>query len=393
MQILLNDSFENSFPKQSRRLRLGVVGGGRIAKLQATAARLTNRWEIVAGAFSSNSTKVKMAAKDWMVSEDRSYSNFEEMAIKESKLEEGVDAVMVTTPNFLHYDNAKIFLENGIGVICDKPMTNQIEEAESLVTIAQKTKTPFTVSYVMSCFPMIRQAREIVGRGDIGEINQIHLEFLQDWMTSEKISQEDHVKWRLDPKKSGLTSCVGDIGTHIAHLSEFITGLKMTDVKAHFYVCGAPKKLEDTAFMFLKFNNNIPGTLIATRLAPGNRGGLRVRIFGSKGGIEWDLENSEYLKYNLFGKEDKIITRGYGSGVSKKIERLINTARGFPEGIIEAWGNLYTEFAIKVAAYLDKGTYGQISIDIPDALDGLKGVKFIHASYRSNEKNGEWQKV
>jgi len=248
----------------------------------------------------------------------------------------------------------------------------------------------FGVCYTMSCFPMIRQAREIVASGAIGKINQIHVEFMQDWMVPEDVVEADHVKWRLDPKKSGRTSCVGDIGTHAAHLASFVSGLRMTDLRADFHVCGAPKPLEDTAFMTTRYEGNVPGTLMCTRLAPGNRGGLRLRVFGSEGGIEWDLENSEQLKFNRFGEADRIISRGHGHGVSTATERLIRTARGFPEGIIEAWANLYTEFAIAVAARRDGVALPEDYLGFPSVVEGAEGVRFIDATVRSNESEGAW---
>lgn len=380
---------DGPFPRLSRRLRLGVVGGGRISGMQATAARLTDRWELVAGAFSSDPERARAAAADWYLPEDRCYASFAEMAASEAGRDDGVDAVMITTPNHLHFDCAEAFLEAGIDVLCDKPLTNEVAEAEALVALADKTGCVFGVSYVMSCFPMIRQAREIVAGGGIGRINQIHVEFMQDWMTPEDVAEAPHVKWRLDPTKSGKTSCVGDIGTHAAHLASFVSHLDLTDLRAEFHVCGAPKPLEDTFFAWTR-HGDVPGTLMATRLAPGNRGGLRLRIFGSEGGLEWDLEDCDRLKFNRFGEADRILSRGHGHGLSLATERLVRTARGFPEGIIEAWGNLYSEFAMAVAARKDGRDLPDEWLGMPRVVDGADGVRFIDACVRSNTKNGSW---
>ncbi len=382
--------FEGPFPRLSRRLRLGVVGGGRISTMQATAARLTDRWEVVAGAFSSDAKRAKAAADDWYLPEDRCYTSFKEFASQEATRSDGVDAVMITTPNHLHFSVAKAFLEVGIDVLCDKPLTNDVSEAEELIRLADSSGCVFGVSYTMSCFPMVRQAREIVAKGEIGNINQIHVEFLQDWMTPDDVADAPHVKWRLDPTKSGKTSCVGDIGTHAAHLAQFVSHLDLSDLRSEFHVCGAPKPLEDTAFMMTRYSGEVPGTLVCTRLAPGNRGGLRLRVFGSEGGLEWDLENAEQLKFNRFGEPDRIISRGHGHGVDPKVERLIRTARGFPEGIIEAWGVLYTEFALAVAARRDGRKVPDSWLGMPRVRDGVAGVKFIDASVRSNERGGDW---
>ena len=385
--------FDGPFPKLSRRLRLGVVGGGRIAGTQAIAARLSDRWDIVAGAFSSNPEKAKAAAAEWFLPEDRCYTSFAEMAQAEAAREDGVDAVMITTPNHMHHPAAKAFLEAGIDVLCDKPLTNEVAEADDLVALTRQTGCVFGVSYVMSCFPMVRQARELVAEGLLGEINQIHVEFMQDWMTPEDSGNAPHVQWRLDPAKSGKTSCVGDIGTHAIHMATFVSDLALTDLRAEFHVCGAPKPLEDTFFGWTRFDGSVPGTVMATRLAPGNRGGLRLRIFGSKGGLEWDLEQAEQLKLNIFGQPDQVLSRGHGHGNSKRTERFVRMGRGFPEGIIEAWANLYTEFAMAVAARKDGLHPPADWLGMPRVEDGARGVRFIDASVRSNEQGAAWVKV
>lgn len=382
--------YSGPFPRQNRRLRLGVIGGGRISQTQAMAARMTNRWEIVAGALSSDPERAKARGQEWHLTPDRSYSSFEELASTEAERPDGVDAVMITTPNHMHFPAAKACLEAGLDVLCDKPLTNDVAEADALVKLAADSGLVFGVCYTMSCYPMIRQAREIVASGVLGKLNQIHVEFMQDWMTPENSGDAPHVKWRLDPKISGPTSCVGDIGTHAAHLAQFVSGLEMTDVKAEFHVCGAPKPLEDTAFMMTRYEGSIPGTLMATRLAPGNRGGLRLRIYGSKGGLQWDMEDAERLKLNIFGQPDQVLTRGHGHGISSQTERFVRTGRGFPEGLIEAWANLYTEFALAVAARRDGKTPPSDWLGFPPVAKGAAGVRFVDAAVASNAGGGVW---
>lgn len=385
--------FNGAFPRLNRRLRLGVVGGGRISAMQAMAARLTDRWEVVAGAMSSDPDKAVARGAQWYLDPDRSYASFDEMARVEAARPDGVDAVMITTPNHLHYCAARAFLAAGIDVLCDKPLTNTVRDAEELEALTAKTGLVFGVGYAMSCFPMIRQAREIVTSCALGKINQIHVEFMQDWMVPDDVAEAPHVKWRLDPKISGPTSCVGDIGTHAAHLAGFVSGLALTDLRAEFHVCGAPKPLEDTVFMMTRYDGGVPGTLMATRLASGNRGGLRLRIFGAQGGIEWDLEKAEVLKFNRYGHADRILKRGQGHGISPATERLVRTARGFPEGIIEAWANLYTEFALAVAARRDGVRVPDGWLCFPGVADGTQGVRFIEAAVRSNSAGGAWEAV
>jgi predicted dehydrogenase len=383
-------TFAGPFPKLARRLRLGIVGGGRISVTQSSAARLSDYWEICAGALSSDPVKAKQKGQQWYLDEDRCYSSFSEMAEKESQREDGVDAVMITTPNHLHYDAAKAFLEVGIHVLCDKPLTNEIDQAMDLMRLTQQTGLVFGVSFVNTAFPMIRQAKAMVEKGYIGKINQVHVEFMQDWMMNEDISQAEHVKWRLDPKKSGSTSCTGDIGTHAQNLANFVTGLEMTDILAQMHVCGAPKQLEDTVIMMTKYDGAIPGTLMATRLASGNRGGLRLRVFGDQGGLEWDMEYPERLKYSKFGDADKVLTRGQGGELFPEVERLTRLARGFSEGALEAWANLYTEFALAVAAHKDGLDTPADWLQFPRVEAGAKGVRFSDATVESHNQNGAW---
>ena len=389
---LLPDGFQpdGSFPRLARRLRLGIVGGGRISVVQATAARMTDRWEIAAGALSSDPARSRARGKERFLPEHRCHSSFHGMARLESGYPDGVDAVMITTPNNMHFEAARAFLEAGIDVLCDKPLTNDVAEAELLVDLAARGGRVLAVGYVMSCFPMIRQARRMVAEGEIGRINQVHVEFMQDWMIPEDSGDAPHVRWRLDPDVSGPTSCVGDIGSHAAHLASFVSGLAMTDLRAEFHVCGTAKPLEDTVFMFTRYQGEVPGTLLATRLAPGNRGGLRLRVYGSEGGLEWDMEDSERLKFCRYGEADRIISRGHGHGVCAQVEQLVRTARGFPEGIIEAWANLYSEFAMAVAARRDGMELPANWLEYPDARQGAGGVRVIDASVRSHRSDGAW---
>ena len=385
-----NCDFQGPFPRLSRRLRLGVVGGGRISVTQAMAARLSDRWEVVAGALSSDAEKAKARGVEWYLAEERCYASYQEMASREAERPDGVDAVMITTPNHVHYAAARSFLDAGIAVLCDKPLTNDVSEAVDLVRLARGNGQVFAVGYTMASFPMVRQARELVRRGAIGKVAQIHVEFMQDWMIPDNIAEADHVKWRLDPAKSGSTSCTGDIGTHAQHLASFVSGLEMTHLRAEMHVCGAPKPLEDTVLMMTRFADEVPGTLMATRIAAGNRGGLRLRVYGREGGIEWDLEKPEVLKFNRYGEPDSVFSRGQGGGVDPSVERFVRLARGFSEGMIEAWGNLYTEFALAVAAHKDDVTPPGDWLSYPTVEEGAQGVRFIEAAVNSHKAGGTW---
>jgi len=383
-------NFEGAFPRLSRRLRIGIVGGGRISVTQAMAARLSDCWEVTAGALSSDPVLAKSRGAERYLPDDRCYSSYAEMAEEELKREDGIDAVMITTPNHVHFEVARTFLNAGIDVLCDKPLTNDYAEAEGLVRLIRETKQVFGVCYTMASFPMVRQAREMVKNGAIGKVCQIHVEFMQDWMMADGFDDAEHVKWRLDPAKSGATSCTGDIGTHAQHIASFVSGLELTHLRAEMHVCGTPKPLEDTVFMMTRYDSDVPGTLMATRIASGNRGGLRLRVFGSEGGLEWDLEHAEFLKFNKFGEADRVLSRGQGGGIDPRVDRSTRMARGFSEGIIEAWGNLYTEFAMAVAARKDGVTLPADWLNYPGVEEGAQGVRFIDASVESHKAGGAW---
>lgn len=382
--------FYGPFPRLSRRLRLGIVGGGRISITQAQAARLCDYWEITAGALSSDPAKSVKCGLQRFIAADRCYASFNEMAVEESQRPDGIDAVMITTPNHLHYEACSAFLKAGIDVLCDKPLTNTIADAEELVTQVSNSGLVFGVSHVMTSFAMTRQARMIVQNGGIGKINQIHAEFMQDWMIPADSANAPHVRWRLDPQKSGSTSCTGDIGVHAQHLASFVSGLSMSQLRAEMFVCGSPKPLEDTVMMMTRYEGNVPGTLIATRLAAGNRGGLRIRVYGSEGSVEWSLEHSEYLKHCRHGEPDRILSRGHGDGIHPGVERLVRVGRGFGEGIIEAWANLYTEFALAVAARRDRMKLPDDWLLYPRVEEGAASVRFIEAVVESHQNNGQW---
>ncbi len=381
---------DGPFPRLARRLRLGIVGGGRIAVMQAMAARLTGRWAITAGALSSDPVRAKAAAADWHLPASRCYTTYEAMAAAEAAHADGIDAVMITTPNHLHAPVARIFLDAGIDVLCDKPMTTHLPEAEDLVQRTEGTGCVLGVSYVMSCFPMIRQARAIVAEGGIGTVIQMHVEFLQDWLLPPEVQDAPHVQWRLDPARSGPTSCVGDIGTHAAHLATFVSGLPLTHLRAEFHVCAPPKPMEDTVFAWTRHSGSVPGTLMATRLAAGNRGGLRLRIYGTEGGLEWDLESCEQLKFSRCDEPDRILSKGHGHGIAPRVERLIHAARGFAEGTFGAWATLYTEFALAVAARRDQRMLPPGYLEMPTAPAGADGMRFVDACVRSNQAEGAW---
>jgi predicted dehydrogenase len=327
-----------------------------------------------------------------MLAPDRVYSGYEEMARAEAAREDGIDAVVICTPNFLHHRQAEAFLKSGIDVICDKPMTSSLDDALALVDLQRETGLVLAMTYPYPYHAMARQARHMILDGMIGKVRQVHVEYVQDWATAPEDPTFKGAAWRRDPKKVGRASATGDIGTHAFNLLHYFTGQPITDVRAEFHVCGAPKAMEDTAFMNIRLGNGAPGTLWVTQAAPGNYCALRIRIFGESGGIEWDQENPEHLRFNRLNDVERVVVRGNASGVVPSAERLVHLPRGHGEALTDAWGNLYTEIAIAVGARREGKQVPEGLIELPTAIDGARGVKFIEAAADSHEAGGAWTK-
>jgi len=383
----------SSFPAPTRRLRLGFVGGGQgafIGAVHASGARLSNRWDIVAGALSSNPERAQTSGKEWFLTEDRIYSDYQQMARQEAARADGIDAVVITTPNYMHYPVAKAFMQAGIDVICDKPVTATLDEALDLLKIRNETGVFFGVTYSYSAHAMVRQVRAMVNAGMLGDIRQIHVEYFQEWAVD---LTDDSGIWRLDPEKSGGCFSVGDIGTHAFHLAEFASSRKVEALSASFHICGQPKRLEDTAFMQLKFAGDIPGTLMISQAAAGNQCDLAIRIFGTKAGLEWRQENPEYIRFTPVDAPTQILWRGFGAGILEPARRLVRLPRGHPEALSDAWANLYTEFAVAIEArrngtVLDAG----LLADCPTLDDGVRGLRFVDAAMQSNQTR-QWIQI
>lgn len=379
------------FPAPSRRLRLGFVGGGEgalIGEVHANGARLSNRWEIVAGALSSNPERALRSGREWMLPADRVYTDFREMAASEARRSDGIDAVCIATPNHLHHPVAAAFLENGVDIISDKPLTTTLSDALDLVRRQRETGLVFGVTYAYAAHVMVRQAREMIRAGMLGDIRQIHVEYFQEWALN--LTDETPGKpWRLDPAKVGPAFTVFDIGTHAMHLATFTTGLEPEQVRAMFSVSGKPKALEDTAFMHLRFAGGVPGTLMVSQAAGGTQCGLRLRVFGTKAGLEWEQENPEFLRFTPLDSPTQVIGRGYGGGMMEAAIRFVRMPRGHPEALTDAWANLYTEMAVAIDARRNGVALPDGLLAYPTVLDGAKGVKFVEAAVESN-KIGQW---
>jgi predicted dehydrogenase len=385
-------SMDSKYPKSERRLRLGMVGGGRgglVGEWHATGIRLSNRYDIVAGALSSDPVKAKASAVDWMIAPDRAYTSYKEMAASEAKRADGIEVVTICTPNDSHFEIASTFLKAGFDVVLDKPMTVTLADAVALEKIAADSGKFLGLTYPYVFQPMVRQARHMIAAGVIGDLRQVIVEYAQDWATVIDASQV----WRMDPKRVGGASSTGDIGTHAFHLLEYVAGQHVAKLRAEMHNCGSPKPLDDTAFINVRMASGAPGTIWLTQAAPGNACGLTLRAYGLKGGIEWRETDCERLRVNLLNEPEQVIVRGHGAGVLPAIERMVHLPRGHGEAMSDAWGNMYTEFALAIEQRRGLRELPKNYLEVSTAHEGRRGIAFVEACVASNGEGGNWTEV
>ena len=375
------------------KIKLGMVGGGKdafIGDVHRMAARLDGRYELIAGALSSDANRAAESAAELGVDGKRSYNSYHEMARKEGKLKSGIDAVTIVTPNHLHADVAKEFLKAGIHVICDKPLTSNLQDAEELAKLVKDTGLVFAVTYNYSGYPMVRQAKEMIANGELGNIRVVQLEYAQDWLaTNIERDGQKQAAWRTDPKQAGKGGAIGDIGTHAFHLAEFITGLEASSLLADLDAFVLGRTLDDNANILLRYKNGAKGMLWVSQVASGKENGLQIRIYGDKGGLQWAQEDPNYLHFSLLGHAKKILTRaGPGTGSLANVATRIPS--GHPEGFIEGFANIYRETADLIDAYREKKSITSL---IPTVDDGLRGMRFIDKAVASNQAGSIWQSL
>ncbi|WP_055674148.1 Gfo/Idh/MocA family protein, partial [Roseibium alexandrii] len=367
-----------------RPLRLGMVGGGKDAFIGAVhriAARLDNSFELVAGALSSTPDKAISSGQALGLKADRVYSSFEDMAKREARLKDGVEAVAIVTPNHVHYPAAKAFLKRGIHVICDKPMTSTLADAKKLAKAAEASPALFILTHNYTGYPMIRQAREMVQNGDLGTIRVIQVEYPQDWLTVEQHNKQ--ADWRTDPARSGLGGATGDIGTHAYNLACFVTGLRAESLAADLQSFVPGRQVDDNGHVMLRFDGGARGMLWCSQVAPGNENNLKLRVYGDKAGIEWHQENPNYLQYSPFGEPAQRLTRG-GAGMLESIAPTTRIPPGHPEGYLEGFANLYREAAEAIRVHATGETQTTL---LPGIKEGLAGVEFVDTCVRSSTRN------
>jgi len=379
--------------ENSKPIKYGMVGGGPgsfIGGVHRKAAKFDGRAELAAGAFSRSYEKTLKTGKKLQLPEERLYKNYEEMAEQESKKESGIDFVSIVVPNKFHYPVAKEFLENGINVVCDKPLAVSLEEARELKELARKEDLLFAVTYVYSGYPMVKQARELVRSGEIGEIRVIQGEYPQEWLAELAEEQGNkQAEWRTNSELSGDTNCVGDIGTHIENTVSYITGLETDSIAANLSSYGEGRELDDNAEMMLKFSNGATGSFWCSQVAIGHDNGLKVRIYGTRGALVWEQEKPNYLEVSSLDAPRKTMSRGRDDlyDLASKDVRL---PAGHPEGFYEAFSNIYSNF---LSALQDKKSGERIdpeNYDYPDVEAGVQGVRFIETCLESSKGNSKW---
>ncbi|UFZ05067.1 Gfo/Idh/MocA family oxidoreductase [Bradyrhizobium ontarionense] len=377
------------------RIRLGMVGGGQgafIGAVHRIAARIDDQFELVAGALASDPIRAKASAKELGLASDRAYGSFEEMAKAEAARTDGIEAVAIVTPNHMHAPVAKAFLQAGIHVICDKPLTTTVAEAEELVALVRTTGRVFVVTHNYTGYPMVRQARAMVANGELGEIRLVQAEYLQDWLT-ERLEASDHKQaaWRTDPARSGAGGCIGDIGTHAYNLACFVSGLELDELLAELSTFVAGRRLDDDVQILLKWKGGAKGMLWASQVAVGNENALTLRVYGSKGGLEWAQENPNQLWFTPHGRPKQLLTRG-GAGAIGDAARVTRVPSGHPEGYLEGFATIYAEAARAIHA-ARAGVKPDADVLFPTVEDGLAGVKFIDAAVKSSAAKGVWVRM
>lgn len=373
-------------------IRLGMVGGGNdafIGGVHRIAARIDGAYDLVAGALSSTPEKAQASGQALGLAPDRTYDDFKSMAIREARLKQGIEAVAIVTPNHMHYPAAREFLKRGIHVICDKPLTSNLPDAKKLLKLAEQSDALFVLTHNYTGYPMIRQAREMVANGDLGDIRVVQAEYPQDWLTDNQEAQDNkQAEWRTDPARSGAGGSVGDIGTHAYNLLSFVTGLETEALAADLQSFVPGRRLDDNAHVMLRFKGGARGMLWSSQVAPGNENALKLRVYGAKGGLEWSQEDPNYLWFTPFGEAKRLITRG-GSDASGAANRLTRTPGGHPEGYLEGFANIYAEAARAIRAK-QTGQAQPVDVLYPTAADGVKGVAFIEACVKSSAKDARW---
>jgi predicted dehydrogenase len=374
-----------------RKVQLGMVGGGagsNIGQTHRYAARLDDRYALVAGVFASDPSRSKAFGAQLEIAPDRRYGSFEEMARLESGRADGIEVVSILTPNNSHFEIARTFLKHGINVICDKPLTINLPDALELVRLTEQTGLVFGVTYNYTGYAMVRQARAMIAAGELGEVRLVQVEHASGWASS-LLEAQGHKQavWRTTPSIAGKSSVVGDLGTHAHHLARFVTGLEITEISAELSTVVPGRRTDDNAHIKLRFSNGAKGMMWASMVAVGHLHGQRIRVYGEKGSLEWVQERPDDLLVRWATGRQETYSRGFDwlAPESRAVSRLWP---GHPEGFLEAFANIYTEIADAVIARRDGKPF--VGHTFPTVLDGALGVRFVDAAVESNAEDGRW---
>src|SRR5579863_1675870 len=380
--------------KKGGRIRLGMVGGGEgafIGAVHRIASRIDDQYELVAGALSSTPEKSRRSGAALDLAPDRVYDDYESMAKAEAKRPDGIEAVAIVTPNNVHAGPTYAFLKAGIHVICDKPLTVSLAEAKKMRDAVEKAGLVFALTHNYTGYPLVRQMREMVKTGELGEIRLVQVEYPQDWLAgAPENAGNKQAEWRVDPKRSGAGGALGDIGTHAYNLADFVGGIELSELAAELTSFGAGRKLDDNVQIMLRYANGARGALWASQVAPGNENGLRLRIYGTKGSLVWVQANPNEMLWSPLGQSTRIVTRG-GPDAGEAAARVTRIPPGHPEGYLEGFANIYSEIALAIRA-ARVGKKPSRAVHFPTIDDGVKGLAFIEAAVKSSKANGKWVK-
>ncbi|PIW11396.1 MAG: oxidoreductase [Candidatus Infernicultor aquiphilus] len=374
-------------------LGYGMVGGGPgsfIGDVHRKAVNFDGKAKLVAGSFSRSFDNTLSTGEKLGLDTERLYRSFEEMAEKEAAREDKIDFVSIVTPNYAHYKIAKTFLKNGINVVCDKPLCFKVEEAEELAYLAKEKELLFCVTYVYSGFPMVKHAREMIRHGDIGEIKMVMAEYPQEWLAN-TVENEGNIQaaWRTNPKMAGISNCVGDIGSHIENTVSYITDLKIKSLCAKLDIIGENRTLDTNAGIMIKYDNDASGFYWCSQIAIGHGNDLKIRIYATKGSIEWHQEDPNYLKVVYLDKPEEKLSRGRDE-IYPLAANNVRIPGGHAEGYYEAFANIYKNFADALLSKKSDYNFKREDYDYPTVYDGISGVKFINLAVKSSKKGSIW---
>lgn len=380
----------------NRKLRMALIGGGQgsfIGRVHATAAVLDNRAALVAGCLSSDPARAKASAPDYDIAADRAYTSINELVQKEKALpaDQRVDFVSVATPNHTHFEIAKTAAEAGFNVICDKPMTFDLEQAEQLADVVAKSGVVFAVTHNYTGYPLVRQARQMILNGELGEINAVRAFYIQGWLrTRLEASDQKQAAWRTDPKRSGAAGCFGDIATHAYNLGRYMTGLLPSEISCQLRTFEEGRALDDYGTALIKFQNGALGSVTASQISHGRENDLFIEIDGTKGAIQWRQEDPNTLIVRTNGKPHQIYTRNGGPYLGSWSTEASRLPSGHPEAFFEAFANVYRSAYDNMIVRAEGKAFEKVDTIYPNVNDGVEGMYFIQQSVASSKQNGAW---